>query len=147
MREGSLVQVGTPVEVYGAPVDVWAAGLTGPVSILDVRVAGRPDGRASVTLPDDALTTPQASRAGPGHGETAEVLVRPEWARFGGPLSGIVKRVDFHGSYTDHVVTTAAGDLIIRTLGGPAASAGSTVTWSLDRVHLVPGATELAASD
>jgi ABC-type Fe3+/spermidine/putrescine transport system ATPase subunit len=39
LAEGRVVQVGTPLEVYQRPVDVWAARMTGPVSVLDT-----PDG-------------------------------------------------------------------------------------------------------
>jgi iron(III) transport system ATP-binding protein len=38
LREGRLIQVGTPREVYERPVDLFAARLTGPASVLD---AGR----------------------------------------------------------------------------------------------------------
>jgi ABC-type Fe3+/spermidine/putrescine transport system ATPase subunit len=43
---GRVVQVGTPEEVYHRPVDLWAARLTGPASMLDTtagRVLVRPD--------------------------------------------------------------------------------------------------------
>ena len=35
LTAGRVVQVGTPEEVYHRPVDVWAARLTGPVSVLE----------------------------------------------------------------------------------------------------------------
>ncbi len=35
LRDGRVVQVGTPRQVYEEPVDVWAARLTGPASVLD----------------------------------------------------------------------------------------------------------------
>ena len=38
---GRLVQVGTPQEVYDRPVDLWAAQLTGPTSVLDLPEEGR----------------------------------------------------------------------------------------------------------
>jgi hypothetical protein len=34
LAAGRVVQVGTPEEVYRRPVDVWAARLTGPASVL-----------------------------------------------------------------------------------------------------------------
>ena len=36
LAAGRVVQVGTPEEVYRRPVDVWAARLTGPASVLDL---------------------------------------------------------------------------------------------------------------
>jgi ABC-type Fe3+/spermidine/putrescine transport system ATPase subunit len=35
LAEGRVVQTGTPAQVYDEPVDVWAARLTGPASVLD----------------------------------------------------------------------------------------------------------------
>ncbi len=39
LRDGSIVQVGSPLEVYSRPVDLWSAKLTGPASVLHVDVA------------------------------------------------------------------------------------------------------------
>jgi ABC-type Fe3+/spermidine/putrescine transport system ATPase subunit len=36
LNRGRLVQVGTPQEVYDRPVDLWAAQLTGPTSVLSL---------------------------------------------------------------------------------------------------------------
>ncbi|HWJ52628.1 MAG TPA: ABC transporter ATP-binding protein [Propionibacteriaceae bacterium] len=36
LNGGRLVQVGTPQEVYDRPVDLWAAQLTGPTSVLEI---------------------------------------------------------------------------------------------------------------
>jgi ABC-type Fe3+/spermidine/putrescine transport system ATPase subunit len=101
LRDGRLVQAGTPEEVYERPVDLFAARLTGPASVLDA------DG-------------------GP-------VLVRPGWARLGGPLGGRLREVRFRGPHSDHLVTTAMGELLIREPGAPALRAGDDVTWSLER--------------
>jgi ABC-type Fe3+/spermidine/putrescine transport system ATPase subunit len=68
LNRGRLVQVGTPQEVYDRPVDLWAAQLTGPTSVLDL-----PEGQA--------LVRPGWARLGgdrPG---------RVEAVRFSGPHS------------------------------------------------------------
>jgi ABC-type Fe3+/spermidine/putrescine transport system ATPase subunit len=101
LRDGRLVQLGPPLEVYERPVDVFAARLTGPASVLDA------DG-------------------GP-------VLVRPGWARLGGPLSGRLGEVWFRGPHSDHLVRTAMGELLIREPGPPCGRPGDDVTWSLLR--------------
>ena len=41
LNGGRLVQVGSPQEVYDQPVDLWAARLTGPMSVLDVPGEGQ----------------------------------------------------------------------------------------------------------
>jgi ABC-type Fe3+/spermidine/putrescine transport system ATPase subunit len=43
LARGQVVQVGTPEDVYHRPVDLWAARLTGPVSLLET-----PDGPVMV---------------------------------------------------------------------------------------------------
>jgi hypothetical protein len=101
LRDGRLVQLGSPREVYERPVDVFVARLTGPASVLDA------DG-------------------GP-------VLVRPGWAWLGGPLSGRLREVWFRGPHSDHLVTTAMGELLIREPGPPCGRPGDEVTWSLLR--------------
>jgi ABC-type Fe3+/spermidine/putrescine transport system ATPase subunit len=101
LRNGQLVQLGTPQEVYERPVDLFAARLTGPAAVLDA------DG--------------------------GRVLVRPGWARLGGDLEGRVREVLFRGPHSDHLVESAAGELLIREPGPPCHRAGDAVTWSLQR--------------
>jgi ABC-type Fe3+/spermidine/putrescine transport system ATPase subunit len=101
LRDGRLIQLGPPEEVYERPADVFAARLTGPASVLDA------DG-------------------GP-------VLVRPEWARLGGPHTGRLLEVWFRGPHSDHRVGTALGELLIRAPGPPCARPGDDVAWSLLR--------------
>jgi ABC-type Fe3+/spermidine/putrescine transport system ATPase subunit len=61
------------------------------------------------------------------------VLVRPGWARLGGPLGGRLRDVRFRGPHSDHLVETAMGELLIREPGRPALRPGDDVTWSLER--------------
>ena len=80
LRDGRLLQVGTPQQVYDEPVDLFAARLTG----------------AGVG----------ARRAGRG----GRVLVRPGWARLGGPLEGRrARRCAFRGPHSDHLLGQPAG--------------------------------------
>ncbi|MGH3589028.1 MAG: ATP-binding cassette domain-containing protein, partial [Pseudonocardia sp.] len=47
LAEGRVVQVGTPEQVYAEPVDLWAARLTGPASVLT-----SPDGSRLMVRPE-----------------------------------------------------------------------------------------------
>ena len=71
MREGRIVQSGTPTDLYLHPVDRFVATFLGEVNRLPTRVSG---GRAE---------TPVGGIAAPGFAEGApvEVLVRPEGLR------------------------------------------------------------------
>jgi ABC-type Fe3+/spermidine/putrescine transport system ATPase subunit len=103
LREGRLLQVGTPQQVYEQPVDVFAARLTGPASVI-----GHPDG-------------------------VGTVLVRPGWARLGGPLQARLRAVWFRGPHSDYLLDSPLGDVLIREPGPPRSAAGAPVGWSLDR--------------
>jgi ABC-type sugar transport system ATPase subunit len=103
LHQGRLVQVGTPQQVYAEPVDLFAARLTGPASLIDA-----PDGSGTV-------------------------LVRPEWARLGGPLEGTLLAVRFQGPHSDHLVGSPLGEVLIREPGPPRCRVGEPVRWTLQR--------------
>jgi iron(III) transport system ATP-binding protein len=109
LREGSLLQVGTPEQVYEQPVDVFAARLTGPASLIDA-----PDGGA-------------------------RLLVRPEWARLGGPREACLRGVWFRGPHTDYLLHTELGQLLIRESGPPRHAPGAAVGWTLLHGWPLPG--------
>jgi ABC-type Fe3+/spermidine/putrescine transport system ATPase subunit len=69
LNSGRLVQVGSPQEVYDQPADMWAAQLTGPMSVLEVPGEGR------------MLVRPGWARLG------GERSGRIETVRFAGPHS------------------------------------------------------------
>jgi iron(III) transport system ATP-binding protein len=108
LRDGRLVQVGTPQQVYDEPVDLFAARLTGPASVID-----SPDG-------------------------SVRLLVRPGWARLGGPLEGKLRAVWFRGPHSDHLVESPLGELLIREPGAPGHQVGTRVAWSLQRSWALP---------
>jgi iron(III) transport system ATP-binding protein len=103
LREGRLLQVGAPQEVYDRPVDEFAARLTGPASVIEA-----PDG-------------------------SARVLVRPGWARLGGPLEAELRGVWFRGPHSDYLARSPLGDLMIREPGAPCHPVGARVGWTLTR--------------
>nr|MBA2382058.1 TOBE domain-containing protein [Chloroflexota bacterium] len=135
LRDGAVVQAGTPTDVYEAPVDAWAARLTGPASEIEARivtaagdlveldVAGVPI-RARV----DGGGNPCETVAGP-----VRLLVRPDWAAIGGPLRGSVSAIRFRGSHTDIDLRTPAGPITIRQPGPPSLAVGDVTGWSLRR--------------
>jgi iron(III) transport system ATP-binding protein len=101
LREGRLLQVGTPQQVYAEPVDLFAARLTGPASVIDA--------------PDGCRT----------------LLVRPGWARLGGPLEAELCGVWFRGPHSDYLARSPLGDLLIREPGPPRHPVGTRVGWTL----------------
>lgn len=138
MRDGRIVQVGSPVEIYERPVDVAAARLTGPVSLLEVVVGERRGDRIAISVGDATLEVP-AEALGTGDCSTgpALALVRPEWARMGGSLSGVVRHVAYRGAYTDLGLESLVGDVTVRASGPPRSRPGEHVTWEIDRAWLI----------
>ncbi len=134
LRDGRVVQVGSPEAIYAKPNDVWAARLTGPASILDVEVARA--GRRESVLRCDGRTV-KVRGAVPDSGR-ASVLVRPDWAELGGDLPGRVAQVWYRGPYTDYRLETAVGLVEIRRDGPPVARPGERVDWCLRRVWAIP---------
>ena len=84
MRDGKLVQVGTPNEIYTAPQDKFVSEFMGDVNIIPVDAERRRQaavGRAS-TRPSAAPGMPNGFAAG-------HLVIRPEFVRFlGRPRRG-----------------------------------------------------------
>lgn len=116
VRDGRLIQVGSPADVYESPADAWAARLTGIASVLTAGPYGLPD---------------------PTGGSAC--MVRPDWATLGGDRPGSVTAVRYHGSHTDTTLDTPFGTLVIRAPGGPCVTVGAEVTWTLHRWWPLPG--------
>jgi ABC-type Fe3+/spermidine/putrescine transport system ATPase subunit len=116
LRDGEVVQVGRPTEVYAEPVDAWAAALTGPVSY--VGAAG--GGSTGVEVPRD--------------------LVRPDWIAFEGPIEAVVEAVHYRGTHTDYRLATSLGSLLLREPGPPRWPVGSGTTCRIERRWRMPEA-------
>jgi len=121
LRNGGVVQSGTPVEVYEQPVDVWAAELTGPASVLPAEVGSSIAGR-------------QIELSGSPDGIA---LIRPEWTCLGGPLSGVVERVSYRGTRTEYRLRVAGGAVIVSDDGTPRLQPGDETGWDVRRAHLI----------
>ncbi|MCL6708502.1 ABC transporter ATP-binding protein [Pseudomonas sp. R2.Fl] len=128
LRDGRLLQCGSPEEVYEQPADRFVANFIGVMNFIDGRVA---NGRFEANGLSLAL---------PGVGEGAATLaVRPENIRIaagGEGLQGTIVDVAYHGlDRVLHVRTTAAETPIqIRVAADAAAPhvAGSTVSLIID---------------
>lgn len=86
LRDGTIVQTGTPEQVWKAPANAWVAGFLGFSNILDVEVTGGVATASWGTFETPAL--PDGRR---------EVVVRENAIRQGGPNLGIVRQERFLG--------------------------------------------------
>lgn len=135
LRGGTVIQAGTPTDVYEAPIDPWAARLTGPASEIEARlVSGVGDvveldvAGVRIRARVDGCLDPGAAAA-----DRVRILVRPDWAAIGGPLPGSVTASRFRGSHTDVDLGTPAGPITIRQPGPPSVAVGDVTGWSLRR--------------
>jgi spermidine/putrescine transport system ATP-binding protein len=142
MNEGSIVQVGSPDDVYHRPVDRFVADFVGESSFLDA-VVERAHDQGDVVVSLAGLGAPIAvgyhGDAPLERGEPRQVALRPEHLRLaqaGGPLRGTVSDAIFIGSRVDVLVVLADGRTSLRvalTNGSPPRR-GETVT-----IDVVPG--------
>lgn len=145
LRDGRIVQEGSPATVYERPVDVWAARLTGPASIIPVRIADEHDGRARLDVAGSSQTVAVAAAGALGQGEV-RAIVRPDWVHLGGDIPARVEAVAFRGTHTDYQLATAAGPVGVRVPGPPVTSRGESVGLTLERAWILaePNESDLA---
>ncbi|HTL07078.1 MAG TPA: ABC transporter ATP-binding protein [Chitinophagaceae bacterium] len=117
LQAGQLLQTGTPLNVYHAPVNAYCAGLLGEYNIVQAPLAA-----ALQSVNDDSP---------PAHNRK-QWLVRPEAFLLGTTTNGlpaVIKAVDFMGAYYRLTLHAAAQDLLVYTRAGY--STGETVSLSL----------------
>jgi iron(III) transport system ATP-binding protein len=116
MRDGAILQVGSPAEVYGHPANSWVARFVGDANL----VPGHSEqGGARTRLG----VVPVASEVvGP-----VEVLVRPEHLTLSAGEGGIVRDVEFYGHDTVYLVGYGDDDIKARVGAAPAHRIGDAV--------------------
>lgn len=114
LRDGAVVQVDRPRDVYARPADEWAARLTGPASFVEGEL--------------DAIGSD-----GPGR-----YLVRPDWVRFDGPIPATVHDVRYRGTHTDLRLETPLGTILLREPGPPRHAVGDQSSCRVERVWRIP---------
>ncbi|RLE60430.1 MAG: ABC transporter ATP-binding protein [Thermoprotei archaeon] len=145
MRKGRVEQVGTPFEIYARPKTPFIAKfIGGEASFLEGLVEETMDGRVKVNLGEEHVLV--ESSIGFRIGEKVVLGIRPEHVsivRAGGSrpdnsISGIVKEVNFLGSYYRYMVETGGGNVLVKVprLSAPSVSIGSRVFLTLDRAYI-----------
>jgi iron(III) transport system ATP-binding protein len=130
MREGRIVQAGSPAELYARPVDAFVAGFFGPLN------------RFEGTVEAGHVATPlgRFPALGVAEGAAAEAVVRPEAVRLRPPGQGQLARVLAHrdlGAYTTLQLGLEDGAVVEARLAGEAmCGTGEVVEIELDPRHL-----------
>ncbi|HEY2402943.1 MAG TPA: ABC transporter ATP-binding protein [Steroidobacteraceae bacterium] len=110
MKDGRLVQVGTPQELYCSPTNAFLAEFMGPTNLIEGEVVASNDGHVHVSTGLGEIV----AAAGPAHGPVT-VSIRPE-------LISIFARGDGNGG-NDAAAGTGAG-------GSAPASSATGIRWA-----------------
>jgi iron(III) transport system ATP-binding protein len=124
LRDGRLVQVGAPEEVYHHPATPWVARFTGLAGELPVEVTGAPDAGTVTVRPaagtpagcDEIVATVPGSGA---LGDRATLMVRPAAVQLVAPghpgrhLEALVLDAAYRGRGYDHALMLAGGTQLV----------------------------------
>ena len=135
LQAGRVEQVGTPLELYHHPANIFVAGFIGSprMNMMKVSVAAIGAGMVEVTLPSGGrLTVPAAGVLHPGSEVT--LGIRPEELRLdpAGPIAGEIRLVERLGGLTLlHVGVQGSADLIVQIEGSCPAEIHQTIRLSV----------------
>jgi iron(III) transport system ATP-binding protein len=142
LNDGVVQQVGTPMELYQRPANLFVAGFLGTANILSGRIAENGSQRVFAVKDGPALPLPSGSLAT----KTTKLVFRPQHASInpeGSPgLAGTIAHREFLGAIIRYGVSIAGSEILVES---PFASAdglrdvGSPVSVSVDvaRVHFL----------
>jgi putrescine transport system ATP-binding protein len=144
MAAGRIAQVGTPGEVYEYPASRYVAGFVGNINLIEGRVTGAANGRA--TLKSEALGAELAVACDESPSLEAEicVAVRPEKITISrqppdgsdrNVVKGIVSDLAYFGDQSLYRVRTKTGAIVQVSAQNLRRSARLTVEWD-DEVYL-----------
>jgi iron(III) transport system ATP-binding protein len=120
MRDGRLLQIDTPVNLYNRPADAFVAGFTGaanslPATVVSVEGTGE-RGIAAMGGERLAITSGRPLQAG----QAVDIVLRPENVRLLAPglsprpgsLAAVVQSRHYQGDHTEYVVTLGGGEAL-----------------------------------
>ena len=137
MSMGYVQQVGTPLELYDSPANIFVAGFIGlpPMNFYDVTVG--PDGLTGEGF-KVALTAEEADTLQAYHGKTIVLGVRPEDIVLGPDVPVTVSTNENLGMNTlvhGHIGQTSGARISAKLKGWADYKNGDTVTFSFKRKH------------
>ena len=141
MHDGVVEQIGTPLELYDRPSNLFVAQFIGSPAMNVVQgTLRRADGMAHVETPD-GIRWPLGGGAGT-NGQPVTYGVRPDHLELAGGeargVSGEIVVVEPTGSETELVVRIGDAQMIVETHGRPSLAPGDKVTFAVNpaNVHL-----------
>jgi len=116
MREGRIVQVAEPPEIWRAPADAWTARFLGFGPVVDGEVCG-----TQLHTPWGAIAI---TRRLPSAGAAVEVVLRPDAVRLdeSGPIEALITRAMFAGTRVELTAAPLTGppiEVVVAAAGAP----------------------------
>ncbi|HET8728957.1 MAG TPA: sn-glycerol-3-phosphate ABC transporter ATP-binding protein UgpC [Alphaproteobacteria bacterium] len=145
MNEGRIHQVGTPDELYDAPVNKFVASFIGTPAMGFLTCRIERSGSEAALVSDSAhlpLSTEQARVLHKSNSDTVTVGIRPEHLTLGGEagavVRGTVEVVEMLGSEQYVHFATAGGSLTARVPREQPVRAGQNASFAVDsrRLHI-----------
>ncbi|KAB2850432.1 MAG: ABC transporter ATP-binding protein [Hyphomicrobiaceae bacterium] len=113
MNDGCIQQIGTPMELYERPANLFVAGFLGAANILDGRAIDAGGERAFEISGGGRVRLPEA--ADPPEG--AKLVFRPQHARFAAAgasgIPGVVRQREFLGSTVRYTVSCGGAEILL----------------------------------
>jgi multiple sugar transport system ATP-binding protein len=138
LNAGRVEQVGTPLELYHRPANLFVAGFIGSpqMNFIECQVAGVEPKEVLVSLPSGGTLSVPVVQENVQPGEPVTLGVRPDHVRVSaqGTITGRVELVEELGE--NHLLYVAAGQgrrLTLREPGDARHEVGSTVSLELTR--------------
>ena len=111
MKDGNIMQIGTPNEIYAKPQNPFVAGFIGVSNFLDCEVQGGEDGNAKVTIQGELSIQIPVRRAYTGK---AKISARPEQLFFSETgMPGKILFSTFLGDFIEYEVELDNGQNLI----------------------------------
>ena len=142
LNEGRIEQVGTPLELYDRPVNLFVAQFIGSPAMNVVEGTLRHDGAAAHVETLDGTRWPAGDVVGT-NGLAVAYGVRPDRLQLGAPrqnpgVAATIVVVEPTGAQTSLVATVGTAQIVIEVPGRPAVSPGDDVYLGIDpaAVHM-----------
>src|SRR5688572_9810061 len=140
MQDGRIEQIGTPLELYDRPVNLFVAQFIGSPAMNLVHGTFRRNGGAAHVESEDGVRWPVGPQPG-ADGQPVALGIRPEHLSLGGtdaPVQGEVVVVEPTGAETELLVKAGDSPLTVVLPGRTAARAGERIGLQVDprQLHL-----------
>ena len=117
MKDGNLMQIGTPRQIYEYPESTFVANFIGKANFITAEYQGKDGTAAAVKIAGELWTIPNPGKAAVQAGQPCALAFRPESVKLSKTergVAGVVKRVTFLGTNVEYELEAAGATLVIQ---------------------------------